>query len=239
MLSHAIYRPRPTDRQLLGLETLLSSYHFLRADRKTAHQTAAVPGWRSLGSLRSLGMTDRVGRRDSGVRAGTGSGTGIPGWQRSWSARKTLYDANSISSPSSWRSVGRGRSMVCESTYDCPLPPSGSRGRGPWSGRGSQRVKPRLVSPFEKRRLFGKGQGFLRVVCPKAGFYLPKWQRPKVGDPVGRRRWRLRRDDRHSKMSGCQTKEIVGMTGQGPGRPSPGAKKRRSRAPPLFLLIWR
>ena len=33
-------------------------------------------------------------------------------------------------------------------------PPSGSRGRGPWSGRGSQRVKPRLVSPFEKRRLF-------------------------------------------------------------------------------------
>ena len=47
-------------------------------------------------------------------------------------------------------------------------PPSGSRGRGPWSGRGSQRVKPRLVSPFEKRRLSPKGQEFLRVVDPRA-----------------------------------------------------------------------
>ena len=124
----------------------------------------------------SLGMTDRVGRRDSGVTTRA----------QPCVVLKKPYDANSPSSPSSWRSVRRGRSMVCEETNDCPLPPVGSRGRGPWSGRGSQRVKPRLVSPFEKRRLFCKGQGFLRVVCPKARFYLPRWQRFRVGDPSAR-----------------------------------------------------
>ena len=67
-----------------------------------------------------------------------------------------------------------------------PAAPMGSRGRGPWSGRGSQRVKPRLVSPFERRRLFRKGQGFLRVVCTKAGLYLPRWLGFRVGDPSTR-----------------------------------------------------
>ena len=115
-----------------------------------------------------------------------------------------------MATPSSWRSVHRGRSMACEETNDGPLPPVGSRGRGPWSGRGSQRVKPRLVSPFEKRRLFPKGQGFLRVVCPKARFYLPRQQRFRVGDPSNRRRWRLRRDDSYMESSGFQ-----GSSGRG------------------------
>ena len=84
-------------------------------------------------------------------------------------ALKKPHDANRTPKPSSWRSVHRGRSMVCEETIDYSQPPMGSRGRGPWSGRGSQRVKPRLVSPFEKRRLFPKGQRFLRVDGPKAG----------------------------------------------------------------------
>ena len=61
-------RDAPT-AQLLGVETLLSSYHFLRADRKTAHQTAAIPAWRSLQSPCGLRrMTVRVSRRDSKVR---------------------------------------------------------------------------------------------------------------------------------------------------------------------------
>ena len=164
----------------------------------------------------SVGMTVRVGRRDSEVRQRWQDGRdpvkprgrealpdlssrasrasrGIsmleslpPWWKGPCPALKKPYDDKRVSKPSSWRSVGRGRSMACEETNDGPLPPVGSRGRGPWSGRGSQRVKPRLVSPFEKRRLFRKGQGFLRVVCPKAGFYLPRQQRFRVGDPSTR-----------------------------------------------------
>ena len=110
--SHTIDRPRRTNRQQLGVETLLSSYGFLRTDRKTAHQTAAVPGWRSLGSLRSLGMTDRVGRRDSGVRAGTGSGSGMP-WRLEFRPRGVAArarDAGQHKRPakSAGRTKGRG-----------------------------------------------------------------------------------------------------------------------------------
>ena len=58
----------------------------------------------------------------------------------------------------------RNRSMVCGETTDCPLPPLGSRGRGPWSGRGCQRVKPRLVSPFEKKKVVSQ-----RTEIPSCG----------------------------------------------------------------------
>ena len=83
------------------------------------------------------------------------------------------------------RCIAAGR-WYAKAPSPVPSPPVGSRGRGPWSGRGSQRVKPRLVSPFEKRRLFFKGQGFLRVVCPKARFSLPRQQRFQHGDPSTR-----------------------------------------------------
>ena len=128
-----------------------------------------MSGWQGEGR-------DKVGRRDSGVTTRAQSCV-VP---------KTSYDANRMATPSSWRSVHRGRSMACESTLACPLPPVGSRGRGPWSGRGSQRVKPRLVSPFERRRLFFKGQGFLRVVCARARPYPLRPQRFRVGDPSTR-----------------------------------------------------
>ena len=109
-----------------------------------------------------------------------------PWWKGSCGILKKSYDVNGLPKPSSWRSVHRGRSMVCEGGNDYSQSPVGSRGRGPWSGRGSQRVKPRLVSPFEKRRLSPKGQKFLRVVCPKAGFCLSRQQRFRVGDPSNR-----------------------------------------------------
>ena len=83
------------------------------------------------------------------------------------------------------RCIATGR-WYAKAPATTPSPPLGSRGCSPWSGRGSQRVKPRLVSPFEKRRLFLKGQGFLRVVCARARFSLLKWQRPRVGDPSNR-----------------------------------------------------
>ena len=82
-----------------------------------------------------------------------------------------------------WVAAGR---WYAKKPTTAPSPPLGSRGRGPWSGRGSQRVKPRLVSPFERRRLFFKGQGFLRVVCPKAGSLPARRQRFRVGDSSAR-----------------------------------------------------
>ena len=42
------------------------------------------------------------------------------------------------------------------------------------------------------------------MVGPKARFYHLKWQRPKVGDPSNRRRWRLRQDDSYIRLSGFQ-----------------------------------
>ena len=71
------------------------------------------------------------------------------------------------------RCIAAGR-WYAKAPSPVPSPPVGSRGRGPWSGRGSQRVKPRLVSPFEKRRLSPKGQGFLRVDDPKASPRPPR-----------------------------------------------------------------
>ena len=43
VLSHAIYRPRCTDRQLLGDEGLLSSYYFLRITQGPFHQGIPAP----------------------------------------------------------------------------------------------------------------------------------------------------------------------------------------------------
>ena len=138
-------------------------------------QVAAAESWRSLGSLCSLGMTDIVRCRDGRVRVGIRWAAGIPGWQRSWFALKTSYDDKKVSHhrAAGGRCVAAGR-WYAKAPSPAPSPPSGSRGRGPWSGRGSQRVKPRLVSPFEKRRLLCKGQKFLRVDDPKARPYLPK-----------------------------------------------------------------
>ena len=59
-----------------------------------------------------------------------------PWWKGPCAILKRSYDANSISSPSSWRSVRRGRSMVCESTPACPLPPVGVQGPQPLVGKG-------------------------------------------------------------------------------------------------------
>ena len=138
---------------------LCKGQKFLRVDDPKARpyllRWQRAESWRSLGSLCSLGMTDIVRCRDGRVRVGIRWAAGIPGWQRSWFALKTSYDDKKVSHH---RAAGgrlrRGRSMVCEGGLTpAPSPPSGSRGRGPWSGRGSQRVKPRLVSPFEKRRL--------------------------------------------------------------------------------------
>ena len=71
MLSHTIYRPRCTDRQLLGVTFRLSSYYFLRTRRGFVF----VSGWDSgleippiAADGGSVGMTVRVGRRDSEVR---------------------------------------------------------------------------------------------------------------------------------------------------------------------------
>ena len=132
------------------------------------------------------------------------------------------------------RCIAAGRWYAKASTI-VPGPPMGSRGRGPWSGRGSQRVKPRLVSPFEKRRLFCKGQKFLRVVCPKAGFYHLKWQRPKVGDPSNRCLRQLRRDDSYMESSGFQ-----GSSGRGvlPCLSSRASETSRGISNPEPLLPW-
>ena len=68
---HTIYRPRCTDRQLLGLETLLSSYGVLSTDQGPFHQGGSassmeIPPIAADGG--SVGMTVRVSRRDSRVR---------------------------------------------------------------------------------------------------------------------------------------------------------------------------
>ena len=83
-----------------------------------------------------------------------------------YSKRHTMTK-ESLNRAAGGRCVAAGR-WYAEKPTTARCPPLGSRGRGPWSGRGSQRVKPRLVSPFEKRRLSPKGQGFLRVVCARA-----------------------------------------------------------------------
>ena len=69
VLSHAIDRPRCTDRQLLGVGIPLASYGVLRTTQGSA-KVAAVPAWRSLGSLCSLGMTDQARPRGRGVLPG-------------------------------------------------------------------------------------------------------------------------------------------------------------------------
>ena len=81
VLSHAIDRPRRTDRQLLGFGVLLASCHLLR----TRQGFVFGDGWDSGLEIPpiaayggSVGMTVRVSHRDSGVRAGARSGTGIP-----------------------------------------------------------------------------------------------------------------------------------------------------------------
>ena len=168
----------------------------------------------------SVGMTVIWNRRDSKVAAAAGPclichperaerAEGSPCWYRCYLGGKGLAlfsKRHTMTKVSHHRAAG-GRCIAAGRWYAegatiARCPPSGSRGRGPWSGRGSQRVKPRLVSPFEKRRLFLKGQGFLRVVCPKARPCHPRQQRFRVGDPSNRRRWRLRRDDSHIRLSG-------------------------------------
>ena len=71
VLSHAIDRPRCTDRQLLGDEILLASYDLLRIDQGPFHQGGSassmeIPPIAAGGG--SVGMTVRVSRRDSRVR---------------------------------------------------------------------------------------------------------------------------------------------------------------------------
>ena len=83
------------------------------------------------------------------------------------------------------RCIATGR-WYAKAPATTPSPPLGSRGCSPWSGRGSQRVKPRLVSPFEKRRLSPKGQKFLRVVCAKEDSLPARRQRFRDGDPSAR-----------------------------------------------------
>ena len=139
---HAIDRPRCTDRQLLGVEGLLSSYYFLR----TRQSFAFASGWDSgleippiACKAGSVGMTVRASRRDSKVRqrwqngrdtiksrdrgvlpclssraSGTSRGISMldalpPWWKGPCVALKRSYDDKRVSSPSSWRSVHRGR----------------------------------------------------------------------------------------------------------------------------------
>ena len=206
--SHTIDRPRCTDRQLLGFGVLLASCGFLRARQGFFF----VGGWDSgleippiAAGGGSVGMTVIWNRRDSKVAAAAGPclichperaerAEGSPCWYRCYLGGKGLAlfsKRHTMTKVSHHRAAG-GRCIAAGRWYAegatiARCPPSGSRGRGPWSGRGSQRVKPRLVSPFEKRRLFLKGQGFLRVVCPKASLRHPRRLRFRVGDPVGRR----------------------------------------------------
>ena len=81
VLSHAIDRPRCTDRQLLGFGRPLTSYGVLGTGRGFVF----VGGWDSGLEIPpiaaydgSVGMTVRGSRRDSGVRSGARSGTGVP-----------------------------------------------------------------------------------------------------------------------------------------------------------------
>ena len=171
---HTIDRPRCTDRQLLGLEILLSSYHFLRAGQNLCH--LGIPA------------TDPNCHPERVERA-----EGSPCWTRCRLGGKglALFSKSNTKTIVSHDRAAGGRCIAAGRWYSkaptiARCPPLGSRGRGPWSGRGSQRVKPRLVSPFEKRRLSPKGQRFLRVVCPKARFYLLRQQRFRVGDPSAR-----------------------------------------------------
>ena len=115
-----------------------------------------------------------------------------PWWKGPCPALKRSYDEKIISQhrAAGGRCIAAGR-WYAKAPSPVPSPPLGSRGRGPWSGRGSQRVKPRLVSPFEKRRLFPKGQKFLRVDGPKASPRHPtrnldrqRKQNPALGQPA-------------------------------------------------------
>ena len=125
---------------------------------------------------------NREGRRNSGVRAGTGSGAGIPWWKGPCPTLKKSYDDKRVSKPSSW-AVGAARPVDGMRKHQrLPPAPHGVQGPRPLVGKGSQRVKPRLVSPFEKRRLFCKGQKFLRVVCAKADSLPARWQRFRTHD---------------------------------------------------------
>ena len=77
-LSHAFYRPRCTDRQLLGITIQLSSYYFLRTRQSFAFAGDWDSGWRSLGSRCSLGMTDQVRPRGRRVLPGPCHPTALP-----------------------------------------------------------------------------------------------------------------------------------------------------------------
>ena len=63
--------------------------------------------------------------------------------------------------------------MVCGETTDCPLPPLGSRGRGPWSGRGSQRVKPRWFRPLKSEGCFPKDRDSFVWSAPRQSPAIP------------------------------------------------------------------
>ena len=188
VLSHTIDRPRPTDRQLLGVEIPLASYDVLRTERGCCH-----PGIPAPDPIPALTPESRRPTLTVIPTEPAGRLEGSPTRNRCRLGRKGLallsksdtMTKESLNRAAGGRCIAAGR-WYAKAPSPVPSPPLGSRGRGPWSGRGSQRVKPRLVSSFERRRLFLKGQEFLRVVCPKARLYLPKWQRFRVGDPSAR-----------------------------------------------------
>ena len=61
VLSHTLYRPRRTDRQLLGVETLLASYDFLRTGRGFFHQGGSDSSM-EIPRLALLARDDRSGK---------------------------------------------------------------------------------------------------------------------------------------------------------------------------------
>ena len=130
VLSHTIDRPRCTDRQLLGDETLLSSYHFLRATQGPCRQGIPAPDpvpafiWPSRRPNMTVIPSEWNESRDlqPGIAAISDSG-GLP-WGRPHEGISVLWETTFV--------FQRAKPIVV-SPFENPFP---TRGPGPWTPRG-------------------------------------------------------------------------------------------------------
>ena len=118
--SHAIDRPRCTDRQLLGLEILLSSCHVLRARQGCA--LVVTPESRRL-TLSVIPSS--VEPRDRGPGIATVLREGDLPWGRPHEGIPVLWETTFV--------FQRAKPIVV-SPFENPFP---TRGRGPWTPRGA------------------------------------------------------------------------------------------------------
>ena len=199
MLSHAIDRPRRTDRQLLGLGVLLASYHVLRTRQGCALVVTQNPGGPPYPDPHSVIPTsynvchpERVERVEGisnpkpllSKMAGAGLGVDYTKEFLSFGRQPSLFKGRN----QSWFHPLRTPSRP---SWPRPLDPDG--GQRAVGGAFAYHLPAALHRPPAAR--FWGSVDVVSRFGDKAGFCFRWWLGFRVGDPSNRCLRQLRRDD--------------------------------------------